>query len=206
MKKRTKPPTSSCCSAPPLPRAATLRQIVDHYIGHYRPSARREQRRFRDQPSIVAAVDLAGRCEDADGKRHSHQRRIPAASLERMRRVLSATDLMRAKSFDDLHEAIRAASEGIHMIGPLTVYDVATRIGFYLRLQPRLVYLHAGVRPGAKALGLDHRRPTLARSELPTQLQRLTPAECEDVLCIYADKLRAANRRRARPLSQTRVA
>lgn len=151
-------PDDGCSPPPQLPRGATLRQVVDHYIAHYRPRARRERRRFSGLNSIVDAVDLGAGCTNDRGKRHSHQRRIPAASLERLRRRLSATDLFRAASFDELHDMVHVAGNRIHMIGPLATYDVATRLGAYFRHRPQRIYLHAGARDGARALGLDAKK------------------------------------------------
>jgi len=39
--------------------------------------------------------------------------------------------------------------------GKLAVYDVAMRIGIWRDIWPRYVYLHAGTRKGARALGLS---------------------------------------------------
>ncbi|MBI4192845.1 MAG: hypothetical protein HY525_20220 [Betaproteobacteria bacterium] len=74
-------------------------------------------------------------------------------------------------------------------IGELYVYDTALRLGAHLRLLPRQVYLHAGTRRGARALGLDHRAKSLAPTKLPAALRCLRPYEMEDVLCIYEDWL-----------------
>jgi hypothetical protein len=195
------PTWDGCCDSPELPRTPTLRQIVDHYILYYRGRGRAETRRFRQQPSLDDAVRLAAGCTDQYGKRHSHQRRIPRASLDRLARRLAAVNLLHAGTFHELYEMVRAAGESIHMIGPLTTYDVATRIGAYLRLAPNRVYLHAGTRVGARALGIAGRTKTVERSQLPREFGRLTAAECEDVLCIYKDVLEAALRHRPRPVA-----
>ena len=65
------------------------------------------------------------------------------------------------------------------------VYDTSLRVGAYLGLTPRFVYLHAGARAGAKALGLNAGTKKLAMSDLPHELQVLAPEEVEDFLCIY---------------------
>ena len=75
---------------------------------------------------------------------------------------------------------------GIKGIRALTIYDTPIRIGAFVKLQPERVYLHAGTKEGAKALGF-YSRETLAVSELPKMFSRLTPAEIEDCLCIYKD-------------------
>lgn len=64
----------------------------------------------------------------------------------------------RARAFQDLPG-----------VGPLAVYDVSDRIGSYLGIRPEKVYLHCGVRQGARALGLPWRQPTVGRSLIPLQ-------------------------------------
>lgn len=185
---RKSPPTDrGGCAPNELPHGSSLRNIVDHYIAAQRAASCRGIDRFRRAESLEAAVAMATACTNERGKRHSHQRRIPGASLKAMHRKVSALDLLRSKSFDDLHEAILNATASIRMIGPLTVYDVAARIGAYLELAPKHVYLHAGTREGAKALGLGAGRSRIEQSDLPPEFGRLTPAECEDVLCIYKE-------------------
>jgi hypothetical protein len=132
------------------------------------------------------------------GKRHPHQRRIPAASLAAAGRGLLAADLTGCSSFEELHDEVEDMVGDIYMIGPLVIYDVSRRIGAYLGLEPSLVYLHSGTRHGARALGLGRGRPTLKMSELPRELHRLSAAEGEDFLCIYTEELAVLGRRRPR--------
>jgi hypothetical protein len=61
-------------------------------------------------------------------------------------------------------------------IGELAVYDTALRIGARLGLEPAKVYLHAGTRAGAKALGLAYGGRTIELAELPADYGPL-PAE-----------------------------
>ncbi len=57
----------------------------------------------------------------------------------------------------------------------------------YLGIEPDLVYLHRGARQGAAVLGLNG--ATLDPKQLPKSFRQLTPAEIEDVLCIYKNEL-----------------
>lgn len=93
--------------------------------------------------------------------------------------------LRQAESFDELVELIAGISGPIPRIGPLAVYDTARRVGARFGLEPAKVYLHAGTRMGAKALGLNHRGDAIEMDELPAGLRTLTAWEAEDVLCIY---------------------
>ena len=127
-----------------------------------------------------------------NGKRHNHQRRIPGSALKEAAARLSGAEFSSVSSFDDLHSAIGLAIRGIHKIGELAVYDIAHRIGAKLRLQPEKVYLHAGTRVGARALGFTG--VSVSMEELPKAFQRLTPAEAEDCLCVFKDHLKALER------------
>ena len=75
-------------------------------------------------------------------------------------------------------------------LGELYVYDTALRIGAKLNLLPNKVYLHAGTRSGAEALGFDGKATVLNVSDLPRELQKLEPHEIEDVLCIFKADLK----------------
>lgn len=122
-----------------------------------------------------------------NGKRFSHQRRIPAASLHAFtnRLLASQAHVRRCQNFSALVQLLRDQGRGIPRIGALTLYDTAHRLGAYLGLSPDRVYLHAGVRRGAAALGLDHRASTLPKAAFPREFQHLSPEQIEDCLCIY---------------------
>jgi hypothetical protein len=107
-----------------------------------------------------------------------------------MRRLHQAK-LGRAQSFAELIVCIDAAVRSLRGIGELYVYDTALRLGAHLGLLPHKVYLHAGTRRGARALGLDHRAESVSLADLPAPLRGLRPHEIEDVLCIYKEWLRA---------------
>ena len=93
------------------------------------------------------------------------------------------------RTFDELYEQVAVALRPIRGIGLLTIYDTAHRIGAFLHLSPEQVYLHAGVRTGAKALGLGDWRAKLPMSMFPVVFQRLRPEQVEDCLCIYKSQL-----------------
>jgi hypothetical protein len=80
----------------------------------------------------------------------------------------------------------------INGLAELYAYDTAARIGAKLGLAPRQVYLHRGTREGAKNLGFESSRKTIARSELPVELRGLAADEIENLLCIYKAQLAGA--------------
>jgi hypothetical protein len=167
----------------------TLDEIVNDYIRTQRPYTGEEMMDFANEPSPSAAIRRAAFCETKDGKRHAHQRRIPRRILEHVETKLQAIrrKLSNAANFGALHRLVDEEIGSIKGIGALAVYDIAHRIGAYFGKSPERVYLHAGVRVGARALGIggDSFDPKI----LPKPFSRLAPSEIEDCLCIYKDEL-----------------
>jgi hypothetical protein len=115
---------------------------------------------------------------------------VPDEALEEAAGRLQAIEVeIAAADFTALHEVIEAAIANISGIGELAVYDIAHRIGAYRGLHAKEIYLHAGTREGAKALGLPTNRKTLPMSSLPAGLRSLSAEEAEDLLCIYRKTL-----------------
>src|SRR5688572_6643302 len=144
-----------CRSSPVVATCRTLAEVVRSYITHFQGGARKEWAHYRDQPSLAAAIENAALCRHRDGKRHPHQTRILATSLAQANRKLHR-DHARVKScrsFDDLHRLVEDRIRPLHRVGPLTVYDIALRIGMFLGIKPKRVYLHRGTAEGARALG-----------------------------------------------------
>lgn len=171
----------------------TLSEIVTDYIRVHRADALREMRFYEFQRSPAKAIEKAALCVLPDGKRHPHQRRIPGAVLELAEASLQEIQgrLKRAKSFDALYRLIAERIGDIPGIGPLTVYDIAHRIGSYLRIYPELVYLHAGTRKGAAFFKI--RGDAFDPAVLPKPFSKLKPYEIEDCLCMYKDRFGADN-------------
>lgn len=174
----------------PISKYRSYGDVVRAYIQDYREDAAAELKFFRKQPSLAKAIRVAALSITCDGKRHPHQRRLRAQVLRAAARGLRAAArlLQRCRSFAELHEIVRVKIRTIRGIGPLTVYDIATRVGGHLGLEPEIVYLHAGTSVGARVLGLDGGK-TLAPAALPSPFQILRPREMEDCLCIYAREL-----------------
>ena len=136
-----------------------------------------------------ASLDM---CRLPNGKRHSHQRRIPSALLREIDRRLQtvASDLAGTQDFSALLGIVEREIGQIHGVGELTVYDVAHRVGAFLGKAPALVYLHRGTREGARHLGFMGK--AIDPRMLPPAFNKLTPAEVEDCLCIYKAELHGA--------------
>ncbi len=168
-----------------------LTQIVSDYIANKRAKAEAERRWFVIQPTLEDAISKAARAIKPSGKRFGHQRRIPESVLRQSERALldSVPSLQSARTFEELHRVISSTIGDIPGIGELTIYDTALRIGAKLKLEPAVVFLHAGTQIGARALGLDGSLEFIERKSLPREFEPLSPAEIEDVLCIYKDRL-----------------
>lgn len=170
---------------------STLQGVVQAYIRTNRVPASRELRFFTIQLTLGEAIRKASLCQLPGGKRHDHQRRIPSASLaEANRRLqLRAADIQKCRCFTDLHALVEEEIGSIHMIGALTVYDVAHRIGARVELEPDVIYLHAGTEEGARLLVPTAGKRTLQVSDLPRPFHCLKPYEAEDCLCIYKEEI-----------------
>ncbi|MDD2694296.1 MAG: hypothetical protein PHD58_00035 [Anaerolineales bacterium] len=174
---------------------SSYKSIVRTYISQIRPRAKAELGWFREQPTLNSAIGLASLAINSQGKRYSHQRRLKKANLQRAKLTLLANsrNLKECREFEELFKVIEMLLEPISGIGELYVYDTALRIGAKLGLLPKKVYLHAGTRAGAKALGFDGKARALEISALPKEFRQLEPHEIEDVLCIFESELNDEN-------------
>ncbi len=177
-----------------LPRPSTLRQVVQSYRRDHQIELGNDLRFYgRRTRSVEEAILLAVSSTDRCGRRHAHQRRIPkeALRLAAARLVRGASALTSSRSFADLLQVIQQIAGAVRGIGPLAQYDFALRIGARLGRKPERVYLHAGTRKGAAAVGLPTAgRMAIEMHELPRAFQSLTPWEAEDALCIFKDEIR----------------
>jgi hypothetical protein len=177
-----------------LARQPTLSQIVEAYRRDHQVGARAELDFYRHLPSTHEALARAARAERPDGKRHDHQRRISKQAMREVGRRIPGLSTEEVRTFQELLERIETLIGAIEGVGELMVYDTSLRIGAKVGVQPDRVYLHAGTREGARALGLATDRGFLFVEELPLQLRRLKPREVEDLLCIYKSVLKRVNR------------
>jgi hypothetical protein len=165
-----------------------LDAVVRHYRANFQAGAQAELQSFRDQP-LADAVQRAAIAARPVSLRYSHQTRLKPQHLAEAARVL-ADNLQAvgaAKNFAGLHALLLRLLGSRAGLGELYFYDTALRIGAKLGFLPQAIYLHAGTRAGAKALGLAVNGSVLLKSELPEPLQKLQAHEVEDVLCIYKD-------------------
>lgn len=174
-----------------------LAKLIRHYIINRRPHMKNELAWFLNQTSLEDAIRLAALAVGEDGKRLKHQRRITRENLEKARVILAshAIDLQQCSAFDELLDTVETNLHGILGLGKLYDYDTSLRIGVKLGLAPEKIYLHAGTRLGARALGLDWKARCVEVTAMPGELKKLEPREIEDFLCIYKNKLESIEKK-----------
>lgn len=176
----------------PIPEPGTsLQKLVRLYQKSCGQNLQDQLEGFRKLPSIKEVINRAARAVDDQNKRYSHQRRLNSASLiEAERRMIIKLDSIEScLSFDSLYSLLSGLFTPVHGLGPLYIYDTALRLGAKRRLYPTVVYLHAGTRKGARALGLDVSSSFIEVADFPKPIQILAPQEIEDFLCIFKEHL-----------------
>jgi len=170
----------------------SLRAIVKAYIKNNRPNTLEELNWYREQPDLRSAIEYAALAINRKGKRHHHQCRLQNTTLQQARNIhLANMDAIeQTKDFDQLIGLFDVILGPVHRIGELYIYDTALRIGAKANLLPKQVYLHAGTRDGAKALGISKKAKVVEPASLPAEFKELEPYGIEDVLCIYKDILK----------------
>lgn len=207
--------------SPPKEPITSLGAIVRDYKWRF-PRDRRDMvwDYCRLAPNLDSAVERACASRGIDGKMHNHQTRVAGVArlefsdrIKRQRHVIMRIMNQGARPeyefyedpFDALHDLFDDIKPG--GIGPVTLYDVATRIGAYLDVHPTSLYVHAGVRLGLMQLqwSLPKRHlvsdgtkwyrdvwklPRLTVKQMHTwwpEFDGLPPDEVEDLLCTYRD-------------------
>jgi hypothetical protein len=188
-----RPPKDPC--APGKGKYKSLREMVREYIACKR-SCKKDERDYFRGLSLEKAIESAALAKNSEGKRSGHHRRRTPAQLAQGKAKLIAlfSQIRSCESFDQLHKLVCEATDPIKGLGELYAYDTAHVIGVRLCLRPKKVYLHAGTRKGAQALGFPGNLPHLEPSQLPTELQLLKPCKMEDFLCIYEAAFRKLGR------------
>jgi hypothetical protein len=147
--------------------------------------------------TLDEAVQNAALAKTATGSVSSHQRQwVRSENMQRAMHVLLAAkeSFTACKDFDVLMELVERVLRGIPGLGDLYYYDTSRRIGAFLGLFPKRVYLHRGTRDGAKALGLVYNKRYLNMVIFPVELRQLEPKQIEDFLCRYKDRLKSISR------------
>lgn len=152
----------------------------------------------QSQKTLPDAIERACASICENGLLHSHQWRpfhiwpeAPKKATELLKPL--ASRIAASRNFDDdLYPIICTTLARCKGTGLLASYDIACRIGAWMRskLEPIQVFLHRGTREGAKAVGVRVNRERAPMSDFREDLrQSLTAAQMEDMLCIYRGTL-----------------
>lgn len=187
-------------SVPPKRPLTSLAAICDDW--RFRFQAGRHENHRRDHVvtycakarTFKEAVDRACASRAENGKCHNHQSRVREVDRRHFARlILRRKEIIgaaaRAGNFDAMHAILEdCAPVGI---GPVTIYDVATRIAAYLDIEVESLHLHAGVKVGWELLiGCKTDLKLIPRGDLPAEFRKLPTDEVEDLLCTYRDFLK----------------
>ena len=184
---------SRCAPAIGNGRGDGLKSLVEDYRRECAPRLNQEVKCFRDMISLEETVHHVAFARDKQWRCFDHQFRIrrTVAPTAEPRLMQSAENIRACKSFDKLHSRLNSLLINIFGVNEMYVYDAAKRIGAFLELTARKVYLHAGVRKGVMALGLNVKgRSSVEIDELPRALRVLSPNHLENFLCSYRGHFR----------------
>jgi hypothetical protein len=121
----------------PAVRDASLRDLVAEYVRTENVSRDNDLAWYRAMPSLSEAIRIATFSLTRDRRRQPNQRRVPEEALaEAARRLARVRRLDRARDFDELLAMVTKACWAIRGFGTHTRYDVAFRIGLYLKKLP----------------------------------------------------------------------
>lgn len=183
---------------PPHESLTTCAAIARDFQWRYVDTKKTDQvvRYCEDAPRFAIAVRRAVEARDANGKHHNHQSKVDITARRKLGAKLVAKKKMVEKiasirhhdRFDLLHDLIDEIKP--FGIGPVTVYDVAVRVGAYLGIDPQSVYMHAGVRLGYEALfgaGSSKGIERVPLSRFPEPFCYMEADDIEDILCTYRE-------------------
>ena len=167
-----------------------LEVLVEDYLCHYEDTYKSEERWWAESLTWEEALKRAWNSLIENGKMHRHQCHVADKLPEGLKIALDANvQPNRFKNFDQLYIWVKSITTDVKGLGDTTTYDVAQRLGVWMKMQPELVYLHASAAKGAKKLGIKGESVPL--SIFPDEIQRLGATHAERFLCKYKDQIAA---------------
>jgi hypothetical protein len=181
---------SNCNSKKVDTRNSTLATMVAKYLKEYGNCYQMEDQWWGDQTITWSeAVERAWRSLRENGKMHGHQCNVGKQKLDEGLKICLSHN-RQPDSFNDFHDIycwIESITRSTYRLGFVTAYDVARRLGAWLGMQPKIVYLHAGAAEGAKKLVI--KGETVFLNDFPQEIQKLGATHAENFLCIYKNRL-----------------
>jgi hypothetical protein len=168
---------------------SSLQLLVDEYIHRWGNSYKLEDQWWGDKTlNWEKAIARAWESRLPHGKMHGHQCRI-ANKLPEGLKIALADNLQPScfKDFQSLYDWVKSIVGRVKGLGVTTAYDVARRLGAWLRLEPIVIYLHAGTAAGARKFGVEGEIASL--SAFPKEIQLLGATHAENFLCIYKNQI-----------------
>jgi hypothetical protein len=165
----------------------TIKTIISHYKRHCRINSENEISWFKSLETKNVIYNAAF-AVDCCGRRCSHQRRLKKNALLKSYQIIKTNwnIIKKSRNFDELYEIMKSKLENVFSLGELYFYDTSFRIGAFLNLFPKEIYLHAGTRIGAKNMGIEIKNRTKFKiTEIPKDFRCMKPHELEDIFCIY---------------------
>lgn len=186
----------SSCKKAPNGGKKTLSELVEEYQRDWGDFFQNEAKWWGNQAlDWESAQKRAWESLCSNGKMHPHQYRVGAKKLKS---YLENVQKKKPESFETFEEVYRWVDSVIHPTDSskkvnelrknLLAYDVALRLGMWLKLEPVAVYLHKGAEDGAKNL-IEAKGRTAPVNAFPQEIQQLGPTHIENFLCIYKEHL-----------------
>lgn len=179
---------AEAAAVPEAPSALSL--MIAEFL-ELPPKCDTDDAAYATMESLEQVIESAASAP-ASGPKNTLVTRNKQEKLDRARPALlnAKAALEACTTFDELLAVIEKVFRGIEGLGGMYTYDTARRIGAYLKLFPRRVYLNSGgTREGARALKLDYRRPYVNMISLPAELRKLEPKQVEEFLNVFKDRL-----------------
>jgi hypothetical protein len=167
------------------------KNIVPHCKGQVNNHG--ENQGIESSENLAEAIKIA-----TDRNKLPHPRGISQTLFDEFANELSKREIEISQA-QNFHELIKIVRNGkIKGIGNLNIYDVAERIGQFLKLYPEMVYLHSGTDEGAKIYFGDKYKEVAKREDgfrvirkehfLP-KFEKYTCDELESHLCMTKGRL-----------------
>ncbi|NJN76608.1 MAG: hypothetical protein HC796_11035 [Synechococcaceae cyanobacterium RL_1_2] len=167
----------------------TLQSLVDEYFHTWGDSYKIEDQWWGDKKlTWEEAIARAWKSRLSNGKMHGHQWRVAHKLPEGLDVTLAVKKQPEDfTDFQSVYDWVKSIVTRVKGLGATTAYDIARRLGAWLRLEPVVVYLHAGTAAGARKFGVKGEIAPL--SAFPKEIQSLGAIHAENFLCIYKDQL-----------------
>lgn len=146
-----------------------------------------------DAGDLGEAIRRACDSRGADGKLWFHQGRVWQKNRDKFaKRLLKRSDLLlKQRNFNGIFKVVNKVGTTTQGIGPITIYDVTSRLAAWFGYEANRIYLHGGVIAGVQAIGIETQgKKYIRRAELPEPLCQVENLDLvEDFLCGYRSEL-----------------